>query len=166
MKILCFLDSTHYTDPEYIRVSDTATKKEIEKFVENKLKDDLAWECGKERNPVIIWMDEGKRAEISVMLSENDRFFEFCEIKEIPDADFISAYHTAYENTEFVEVKGFDSIDEARKYSAKRADEVKKDLRKVASDERELNFINIDDEYQWHMFTSELVKEKQIKAAA
>ena len=165
MKILCFVDSIHYTDPEYIRVADDTTDKEVARFVEKKLTSDVAYECGQGHNPVITWMDEGKRAEISVLLSDNERYFIVCEIKEVDDGNYISAYHHCYEGVGF-EVKSFDTIEEARNASSTWADEIKRDRREVISDERSINFINIDDSYQWHMFTSQLVFETEIAKAA
>lgn len=164
MKVLCFLDSEHYTDPEYVRLADDTAESEVQGFIEQKFKSDLSWECGKNAEATIEWMEDGKCAKISSMQDDGE-FFIVCAIKEIPDARCISAYHHAYEGVGF-EVKGFDTIEEARDNSARWADEVKKDLRKVAEEDRDLNFICIDDEYQWHMFTSQLVFETKIMKAA
>lgn len=158
MKILCFLDSEHYTDPEYIRVSDKAKDEDIREYVERKLHQDMAWEKGRDHEGEIEW-ESGKRA-TAREFTGGDEFFIVCEIKSLPDHDYISGYHHAYDGVSF-EVYGFDSIKEAREFSNKAADDFRKGL-KVYQDDRSLNSITIDDDNEWHIWTSQLIHETSV----
>ena len=94
------------------------------------------------------------------LIHGNDEFFIVCEIKSLSDHDYIAAYHHAYEGVDF-KVKGFDSIEEARAYSNKAADDFKSEV-DCWSDERGINSITLDDNNEWHIWTSQLVHETAI----
>ncbi len=158
MKILCLLDSVHYTDPEYIRVNDNVPALDIKEYAKERMLEYVEAEIGRKDPSQKIEWEGDERAD----LRAGEDYFVVCEIKSIPDAKCITGYNHAYDGVGF-KVKGFDSIEEARAFATKKADELAGQV-KIVEDNRDINSITLDDDNEWHHWESQLISETTIKS--